>query len=131
MRKRLAVEADEHAFLKKMIFTFGTTTIRPPEPTLCPDFRLQERTCHRNERFLHKHRSALSGKDIIALYRKTRLPIPWKHPDVRYDERLALRNPRHLWKRPCGKCGKEMETTYAPERPEIVYCESCYLQEVY
>ncbi|HEY4527822.1 MAG TPA: hypothetical protein VJL09_02170 [Candidatus Paceibacterota bacterium] len=24
----------------------------------------------------------------------------------------------------------EFETTYAPERPEIIYCEQCYLREV-
>jgi len=24
-----------------------------------------------------------------------------------------------------------MRTTYSPERPEIVYCEECYLKEVY
>jgi len=30
-----------------------------------------------------------------------------------------------------GKCEIEFETSYAPERPEIVYCEKCYQQEVY
>ena len=30
-----------------------------------------------------------------------------------------------------GKCTNEFETSYAPERPEIVYCESCYQKEVY
>jgi len=25
----------------------------------------------------------------------------------------------------------EFETAYAPDRPEIVYCEKCYQQEVY
>ncbi|MFZ1019649.1 MAG: hypothetical protein WAN61_01490 [Minisyncoccia bacterium] len=29
------------------------------------------------------------------------------------------------------KCAVEFETSYAPERPEIVYCEKCYQQEVY
>ena len=70
-------------------------------------------------------------KQELEFYRKMRLPVPRLHPDERHRRRMALRNPRKLWKRPCGKCGKEMETTYAPERPEIVYCESCYLQEVY
>ena len=31
----------------------------------------------------------------------------------------------------CAKCEKEIESTYAPERPEIIYCEECYLAEVY
>jgi hypothetical protein len=70
-------------------------------------------------------------KTELALYRQMRLPIPRKHPDVRYDERLKLRNPRKLWKRSCAKCGKEIQTTYSPDRPEIVYCESCYLETVY
>jgi hypothetical protein len=30
-----------------------------------------------------------------------------------------------------GKCTVEFETSYAPERPEIVYCEQCYNQEIY
>ncbi len=30
-----------------------------------------------------------------------------------------------------GKCKIEFETNYAPDRPEIVYCEKCYQQEVY
>jgi hypothetical protein len=29
------------------------------------------------------------------------------------------------------KCKVEFETSYAPERPEIIYCEKCYQREVY
>ncbi len=29
-----------------------------------------------------------------------------------------------------GRCPNEFETSYAPDRPEIVYCESCYQSEV-
>ncbi|MBI5414970.1 hypothetical protein HZA38_05675 [Candidatus Peregrinibacteria bacterium] len=70
-------------------------------------------------------------KAELEFYRKMNLPIPHFHPDVRYKHRMALRNPRKLWNRNCTKCQKEMETTYAPERPEMVYCEECYLKEVY
>ncbi len=28
-------------------------------------------------------------------------------------------------------CPNEFETSYAPDRPEIIYCEKCYQQEVY
>lgn len=28
-------------------------------------------------------------------------------------------------------CGKDIATSYSPERPERVYCEQCYLAEVY
>jgi len=70
-------------------------------------------------------------KQELEFYRKMKLPIPHFHPDERHRRRMALRNPRRLWTRPCMKCGKQMETTYAPERPETVYCEECYLKEVY
>ncbi|MDD4628491.1 MAG: hypothetical protein PHE68_03815 [Candidatus Peribacteraceae bacterium] len=70
-------------------------------------------------------------KQELDFYRTMKLPIPRFHPDERHRRRMALRNPRKLWTRPCMKCGKEMRTTYAPERPEIVYCEECYLKEVY
>ncbi len=67
----------------------------------------------------------------LKFLRQQRIPIPRLHPDERHRRRLMLRNPRKLWKRNCAKCKKEIQTTYAPERPEIVYCESCYLSTVY
>ncbi|MDD5739864.1 MAG: hypothetical protein PHO20_03795, partial [Candidatus Peribacteraceae bacterium] len=70
-------------------------------------------------------------KQELMFYRQMCLPIPHLHPNERHRRRMALRNPWKLWTRPCMKCGKQMETTYAPERPEIVYCENCYLKEVY
>ncbi len=70
-------------------------------------------------------------KQELEFYRKMRLPVPRLHPDERHRRRMALRNPRKLWKRECMKCGKDIETSYSPERPEIVYCESCYLASVY
>ncbi len=70
-------------------------------------------------------------KRELDFYRQMKLPIPHFHPDERHRRRMALRNPRKLWKRPCMKCGKEMETTYSTERAVIVYCEKCYLKEVY
>jgi len=70
-------------------------------------------------------------KPELAFYRKMKLPIPHFHPDERQKRRIALRNPRKLWDRQCAKCGSGIQTTYSPERPEIVYCEECYLKEVY
>ena len=70
-------------------------------------------------------------KQELKFYRKNKLPFPRKHSDVRNSERMKLRNPRKLWSRNCPKCNAEIQTTYAPERPEIVYCEECYLKEVY
>jgi len=67
----------------------------------------------------------------LKFYREMGIPIPRTCPDQRHKERMALRNPRKLWSRKCAKCGKGIETTYAPERPETVYCEICYLSSVY
>ena len=70
-------------------------------------------------------------KQDLAYYRQMDLPLPRKHPDVRHNERISGRSGIKLFPRACGKCGKEMQTTYGPERKEIVYCEECYLKEVY
>ncbi|MFA6523083.1 MAG: hypothetical protein WCS85_01825 [Candidatus Peribacteraceae bacterium] len=67
----------------------------------------------------------------LKFYREMGIPVPRKCPDQRHKERMALRNPRKLWNRNCAKCKKPIATSYAPERPEIVYCEECYLTSVY
>ncbi|KKP40183.1 MAG: hypothetical protein UR28_C0002G0041 [Candidatus Peregrinibacteria bacterium GW2011_GWF2_33_10] len=70
-------------------------------------------------------------KSELDFYRKMNLPIPRKHPDQRYLDRISLRNPRKLWRRKCIKCEKEIFSTYSPEREELVYCEMCYLEDIY
>ncbi len=70
-------------------------------------------------------------KQELEFYRQMRLPVPHFHPDERHRRRMALRNPRKLWNRQCAKCQQPIATSYSPERPEIVYCESCYLAAVY
>ena len=78
----------------------------------------------------------------LSLYKILNLPVPEKCFPCRRQDRFALRNPRKLWHRQCmcdknghfhgaGKCEVEFETSYASERPEVVYCEKCYQQEVY
>lgn len=64
-------------------------------------------------------------------YQKMNLSDPKKCFKCRHQARLLLRNPRRLYQRKCAKCGAEIETTYAPERPEKVYCEECYRKEIY
>ncbi|MEK7583568.1 MAG: zinc-ribbon domain containing protein [Patescibacteria group bacterium] len=59
-----------------------------------------------------------------------KLPTPELCFPCRLRARLARRNPRKLWTRQCMKCSAPIETSYAPDRPEIVYCESCYYREV-
>ncbi len=70
-------------------------------------------------------------KQELDFYRKHNLPIPKRHPDQRHLDRMELRNPRKLFERDCDKCWISMQTTYAPERPEIVYCEECFNKENY
>lgn len=67
----------------------------------------------------------------LNFYRKMNLPIPHKCPDQRFKERLNLRTPIQLWSRQCEKCSTEIYTPYSPTRQEKIYCEKCYLQEIY
>ncbi len=76
----------------------------------------------------------------IELYKKLDVPLPQFCYNCRHYNRLKERNPMKLWHRSCmceeskhnhqGKCLNEFETSYAPERPERIYCESCYQKEV-
>jgi len=69
----------------------------------------------------------------LSFYRKWKIPIPRKCFFCRLAHRFELRGPSKLWHRNCMNdgCENEFETSYAPERPEIIYCEKCYQQEVY
>lgn len=89
----------------------------------------------------------------LALYRKMNVPLPRQCFFCRLQEKLKHQpHPMKLWKRACqcaGKmsvnevytnvaqhshklahCSNEFQTSYAPDRPEIVYCKECYRQEV-
>lgn len=94
----------------------------------------------------------------LEFYRRMRIPPPRLCSNCRHYARLKQRNPLKLWHRQCqcvgkasdkrhgtsdmgytntaihfhgaGHCPNEFETSYAPERPEIVYCEACYQNEV-
>ncbi len=89
--------------------------------------------CGRNFKFI---------KQELRMYMELGLPIPKKCFDCRHRARFALRNPRKLWERQCmctlkthphhlkAICAVRFETGYAPERPEHIFCEECYRQEV-
>jgi len=68
----------------------------------------------------------------LSFYIQNKIPIPTKNFHTRFTERFALRNPRILWHRKCMNegCENEFETTYAPDRPEKVYCEGCYQKSI-
>lgn len=67
----------------------------------------------------------------LAFYKQLHVPIPHVSFFERYRNHLNMRNPRKLFDRNCDNCSVEIRTTYSPDRPEIVYCEECYLKEVY
>jgi len=80
-------------------------------------------------------------KAEFDFYKRMNLPLPHKDFECRHQDRMAKRNPRKLWPRSCmcelknhphggKKCENEFETSYSPDRPETVYCETCYQQEV-
>ncbi len=87
----------------------------------------------------------------LAIYRKWGVPLPHKCPNTRMFEKWQMRNLIDLYPRRCmcndqssinkhqntvkhshgdAHCPNEFETSYAPERSEIVYCESCYQSEI-
>lgn len=66
----------------------------------------------------------------VERLQKLRLPYPdvcWK---CRHNRRFERSPKPFLYDRQCDKCGKGVKTSYKPGRPEIIYCESCYQQEV-
>ncbi len=63
----------------------------------------------------------------LKFYRQHGIPIPRWAPETRDVRRLRARNGLHVWERACDRCRGAITTTYSPERPEIVYCEPCYL----
>jgi hypothetical protein len=77
----------------------------------------------------------------LTFYKSHHLPLPEFCPSCRHKKRVELKNPLKLWHRACmcnqtthahgnNKCEVEFETSYAPDRPEKIYCEKCYQQEV-
>ena len=88
----------------------------------------------------------------LDLLRRFGLPAPRLCFECRHRARLVRLNPMRFYPRQCqcagqgstngvypnaaehfhgaSACPNEFETSYAPERPEIVYCESCYQAEV-
>lgn len=67
----------------------------------------------------------------LQFYRKQKLPIPRRSPEQRHLDRFALRNPRKFWQRQCDKCQKPLLTTRSSQTTTSVYCEDCYMKELY
>ncbi|MEX2052492.1 MAG: hypothetical protein WD991_02250 [Candidatus Paceibacterota bacterium] len=89
----------------------------------------------------------------LIFYKKENLPVPRLCSECRHERRISDRLKVHLYERACmcagtadvtgtyqnttkhnhnnSPCPEIFKTGYAPDRPEIVYCEKCYQQEVY
>ena len=88
----------------------------------------------------------------LGFYRRFGLPLPRLCFNCRHVARFSHRNPLKLWHRKCQcsgtksenevyantikhshgdkPCPNEFETSYSPDRKEIVCCEACYQNEV-
>lgn len=90
----------------------------------------------------------------FKFYKKAGLPVPRFCPECRFQNRKKFTNPPKYWTRKCqcagkksdnsiykntaahsshsaGKsCPNEFDTSYAPDKPDIVYCEQCYNAEL-
>jgi len=110
--------------------TEGKETMKPEEipdhiknvPDSITGEILQCIDCNRNYKITEQE---------LVFYHKMTLPIPRKCFFCRHQDRITRRGPYKFWKRNCDKCKEEITTNYAPDRPEIVYCESCYNKEIY
>ena len=120
--------------------TTGKETIKPKD--------IPESIKKINESILNEILSCIDCKrnykivpNELVFYKKMQIPIPRRCFHCRYTNRVKRQNPFKLWHRKCmcnkenhlhkGECNNEFETAYAPDRPEIVYCEKCYQAEIY
>lgn len=88
----------------------------------------------------------------LAFLQEEGIPLPRLCVDCRHAKRIAWRNKSLLYERACdcqgsssqnakykneanhfhgqGVCPNKFKSAYAPDRPDIVYCEKCYIEEV-
>lgn len=103
-----------------------------------PDIKAYDEQAEVNHLLAGVLKCEMSGKPYkinpleLAFYIQNGLPVPQKHYETRYLDRIAKRNPRQLYHRKCMNegCENEFETTYAPDRPERIFCETCYQKEI-
>ncbi len=67
----------------------------------------------------------------LDFYRQMGVPVPRNSVEQRHKNRFKLQEPRTLHDRPCSKCATPLKSVYAPDRPEIILCEKCYLEITY
>ena len=67
----------------------------------------------------------------IEFYIKMKLPLPSIHPSVRMENRIKLPTSGQKHKTKCAKCNKDIISMFNPAEKFILYCESCFKQEIY
>jgi hypothetical protein len=106
----------ELAFYRKMSI---------PLPRLCPNSRHFHRIQQRNPLRLWHRKCMCQGEksEIRSTPARQSLDAGGKSETFAYQNTA-----KHF--HGSNPCPNEFETSYAPERPEIVYCEKCYQDEV-
>ena len=66
----------------------------------------------------------------LKFYQQQKIVQPDKCFNCRHEARLKLKNPRKLFDRECTECHIKLKSTYAPEREEKIYCETCYNNKI-
>lgn len=92
-----------------------------PLPRLCPNCRHYQRLKQRNPLKLWHRKCTCEG-------RSAKSKSPASPSQVEAGQIVYQNTAEHF--HGANRCPNEFETSYAPERPEIVYCESCYNSEV-
>lgn len=138
-RTREEVLAQGWKWQEQLPGTYGKETMRAdqvPDQVKDVDEKILQETfacveCKKNFRLI---------KPELLFYKRLGFALPRACPECRLAQCRIARNPRILFNRKCmcknqehghgEMCASIFETTYAPERAEIVYCEQCYQSEV-
>ena len=78
--------------------------------------------CGRNYKILEQE---------LKLLKMLNLPLPRRCFYCENLDHVKYRTPRKLYDRKCDKCGLMLQTAYSKDRPEIIYCEKCYVESVF
>lgn len=76
------------------------------------------------------HKSYNISDIEFELLEKFNQPIPHSCPKCRHLRRFDRTNKPGLYDRNCDKCGIELKSPYSPDRPEIIFCDKCYQNEI-
>ncbi len=92
-----------------------------PLPELCPNCRHYERL-RKNSEFKLWHQQCMCGQFANSEEHMA------NSQELVSNKLNYLNSTQHF--HGSDPCPNKFETSYAPERPEIIYCEECYQQEV-